>query len=219
MNDARNDSLATTVVLELERTHKVKGVLYVNTASLFTHVGSVLHGRPASRNLGGVTLDESGEDGVGKRELDEVLGDILLHLVSLEASRSGKGLLVDDGGGSCLVGDGRDVAVGDDTDLVPFTTVLDDLIGNGGGLCESGNVLADLVERDLEVFTVLPGELSLGLVTEDGDGSRLLLDGSANGLGDGRVDTTAKTTVGRNTDVENLGLLGSLGLGLSEELC
>lgn len=127
--------------------------------------------------------------------------------------------MVDDGGCSCLVRDGRDVAVGDDTDLVPFTTVLYNLVGNGGSLCESGNVLADLVERDLEVFTVLPGELSLGLVAENGNGSRLLLDGRTDGLGDGRVDTTAETTVGRDTDVEDLGLLGSLGLGLSEELC
>jgi hypothetical protein len=31
-----------------------------------------------------VTLDESGKDGVGKSKLGQILGNILLHFVSLE---------------------------------------------------------------------------------------------------------------------------------------
>jgi len=48
------------------------------------YVGSVLHGGSPGRDLGGVTLDKCGEDGVGKCELSQVLGDILLHFVLLE---------------------------------------------------------------------------------------------------------------------------------------
>lgn len=85
----------------------------------WTHVRSVLHGLPPGGNLGGVTLDESGVDGVGEGKLGEVLRDILLHLVLLETGGLSEGLGRDDGGGVGFVSDGREVLVGDNSDLSP----------------------------------------------------------------------------------------------------
>jgi hypothetical protein len=64
-----------------------------------------------------VALDEGSVDGVGERKLGEVLGDVLLHLVLLEAGGLAEGLGGDDGGGVGLVREGGDVGVGDDADL------------------------------------------------------------------------------------------------------
>jgi hypothetical protein len=82
-----------------------------------THVRRVLHGRSTGRDLGGVALDERSVDGVGERKLGEVLGDVLLHLVLLEAGGLAESLGGDDGGGVGLVREGGNVGVGDDADL------------------------------------------------------------------------------------------------------
>jgi hypothetical protein len=65
-----------------------------------------------------VALDQSSVDSVGKTELGEVKGDVLLHLVLVEAGRLGEGFGRNDGGDSGLVRDGREVVVRDDSDLV-----------------------------------------------------------------------------------------------------
>lgn len=184
-----------------------------------TYVGSVLHGSPPSANLSSVTLDKSSVNGVGKREFGKVLGDILLHLVLLETSGLLESLGRDDGGNTSFVRDGGEVLVGDNLDDIPFTAVLDNLVSDGGSLAESGDVLADSGEGDLERLGHGTGELGLGLVTDDGEGTglldHLLLDVSR----DGRVDTTTETTVRGDTDVEDLGLGFRLGLGVLEQLC
>lgn len=81
------------------------------------HVGSVLHGSSPGGNLSGVALNKSGVDGVGERELGKVFGDVLLHLVLLEPGSGLERLGGNDGDGAGLVGDGREVVVGDDLDL------------------------------------------------------------------------------------------------------
>lgn len=182
-----------------------------------THVGSVLHGSPPSANLRSVTLDKSSVNGVGKSKLGKVFGDILLHLVLLETSGLLESLGRDDGGGTGFVRDGGEVLVGDDLDDIPFAAVLDNLVGDGGSLAESGNVLADSGEGDFERLGHGTGELSLGLVTDDGEGTGLLGHFLLDVSRDGRVDTTTETTVRGDTDVEDLGLAFGLGLGVLEQ--
>lgn len=183
-----------------------------------TYVGSVLHGSPPSANLSSVTLDKSSVNGVGKGEFGKVLGDILFHLVLSETSGLLESLGRDDGGNTSFVRDSGEVLVGDNLDDIPFTAILDNLVRDGGSLAESGNVLADGGEGDLERLGHGTGELGLGLVTDDGEGTgllnHLLLDVSR----DGRVDTTTKTTVRGDTDIEDLGLGFGLGLGVLEQL-
>lgn len=164
-----------------------------------------------------MTLDKSSVNGVGKSKLGKVLGDILLHLVLLETSGLLESLGRDDGGGTGFVRDGGEVLVGDDLDDIPFAAVLDNLIGDGGSLAESGNVLADSGEGDLERLGHGTGELSLGLVTDDGEGTGLLGHFLLDVSRDGRVDTTTETTVRGDTDVEDLGLAFGLGLGVLEQ--
>lgn len=48
------------------------------------YVRGVLHGGSPGGNLGGVTLDKGSENSIGKCELCQILGNILLHLVLLE---------------------------------------------------------------------------------------------------------------------------------------
>lgn len=102
--------------------------------------------------------------------------------------------------------------------LVEFKLGRLDLVGDGEGVAESRDRLSDLREREVEVVgTVSTGHLLLGLLAEGDDADLLALaltglDVLLGGLGDGRVDTTAETTVGRSDDVEDLLDLG-LGLG------
>jgi hypothetical protein len=104
------------------------------------------------------------------------------------------------------------------THLIPLSTVLNNLVGDSAGLGKRRYILADRVEADLELLGQGSAQLCFGLVTNDGDGSLLFGVLLLELTGDGRVDTTAKTTVGRDTDVEDLGGL-ALGLGVLEELC
>lgn len=105
------------------------------------------------------------------------------------------------------------------THLVKVTTVLHDLVGDGAGLGESGDVLADTVEREVQSLGHGSGKLSLGLVTDNSKRSGLLGDGLLHVSRDLRVNTTAETTVGRHGEVEDLSLLGLLigGLGLLKQ--
>ena len=99
------------------------------------------------------------------------------------------------------------------TYLVKVTTVLHDLIGDSAGLDKCGDILSNTVERQDDRFGDSSGKLSLGLVTNDSEctGSDGL--GLFDVSGDGRVDTSAKTTVGRDGEVEDFGcVLALLGL-------
>jgi len=107
------------------------------------------------------------------------------------------------------------------THLVPLPSVLHQLVGDGGGLGEGRDILSNGVEGDFERVGDSSGKLSLGLVTDNGNGAGSLGDSLLDGSGDTRVDTTAKTSVGGDGEVEDLALLGSLllaGLDLGEEL-
>lgn len=236
--------MSTSVVLQLQGSNHVVGVLKIRngTVSEFasvTYVGSVLHGGSSSGNLGGVSLNKSGENGVGKSKLGQVLGNILLHFVSLETGGGLQGLSRDDGGGSGFVRDGREVFVGNDSDLEssvaswPFPTLhgamtdlvklgieLHDLVGDGASLGESGHILSNTAESDVQGLGHGSGKLSLWLFTDNrqctGSGGLGLFDVSR----DGRVDTTAKTSVGCDCEIEDLGVFGLFcGLGLGKEFC
>jgi hypothetical protein len=102
---------------------------------------------------------------------------------------------------------------GTKTNLVEFTTVLHDLIGDSAGLDECRDILSDTVERKVDSFGHCSGKLGLGLVTDDGE----CTGGDGLGLfdvsGNGRVNTSAKTTVRRNSQVEDFGfVLAALSL-------
>lgn len=127
-------------------------MLSMKDARQETHLGSVLHGGPSGRNLGSVSLDKRGEDGVGERELNQVLGDVLLHLVLGESlcrrdakgqesdcvlndndlgwtERTGagrtsgpEGLFGEEGGGDGLVRDSGNELVVDNVDLTVART-------------------------------------------------------------------------------------------------
>ena len=162
-------SLATTVVLHLQRGDHVAGIL-----------GRVVHGVTTRALLSGMALDESGEDGVGKLELCEVLGDVFLHLVALEARRLGKSLGIENLNEGRLVGKSRDESVVDDNDRVVLYTRGSDEVGDCCSISEGGDVLANLVEGKGNVAGNCARKLHLGLVTDDHNrrvrvGSRKLL--------------------------------------------
>lgn len=214
-----NGSLSTTVVKHVERRDHVTCVL-----------GSVVHGVTLRVDLGSVTLDERGVDGVGEREFGKVLGDIILLLVQLELGSVAESILREDLHNIRLERKSRNVLVVDKVDLVELDARLDDLVGNGGGIGEGGDVLANLVEGKGEVVGESTTELGLGLLTEDNNGGALggrgissgfadLLELGLGALGDGRVDTTAETLVGRDDDEELTTALGGNSLRVGEDLC
>lgn len=211
--------LSTAVVDHVEVGDHVAGVL-----------GGVVHGVALGVDLGGVSLDEGGVDGVGKGELGEVLGDVVLLLVELELGGVAERVFGEDLDDVGLEGEGRDVLVVDEVDLVELDAGLDDLVCDGGCVGEGGDVLADLVEGERDVLGERAAELGLGLFAEDDDGGALGGVGVAGGgtdlvelglgaLCDGGVDTAAETLVGGDDDEELAATLGSDGLGVLEDLC
>ena len=110
------------------------------------------------------------------------------------------------------------------TYLVVGETGLLNLVGNGEGVGESGDVSTDLVEGEREVGSDSSNELLLGLLSETDDGDLLadtfsVLNVPSSRLGDGGVDSTTESSVGGDDDVEDLldlGL-GLAGLGLGED--
>lgn len=214
-----NGGLSTTVVKHVERRDHVTGVLR-----------GVVHGVALRVDLGSVTLDESSVDGVGKGKLGKVLGHIVLLLVQLELRGVSQSIFREDLDDVRLERESRDVLVVDQVDLVKLDARLDDLVSNGGGIGKSGDVLANLVEGESKVLGKSTTELSLGLFTENDDSGTVgrvgvtgrgadLLEFGLGALGDGRVDTTAKTLVGGDDDEELLATFGSNGLGVGEDLC
>src|SRR5690606_1759232 len=77
----------------------------------------------------------------------------------------------------------------------------------------------NVAEGELNVLAVNPRELSLAFVAEDDEvrvGSLCKLGTS--GLAQLRMNTTAKTLVGRSNDDELLAFLDALGLGVLKDL-
>lgn len=176
-----------------------------------------------------MTLDKSSVDGIGKGELGQVLSDIVLLLVELELRSVAESVFGEDLENIRLEGKSGNVLVVDEVDLVELDARLDDLVSNGSSVGESGDVLADLVERESKVLGEDTTKLGLGLLTKNDNSGALgrvggtgslteLLEFSLGALGDGRVDTTAKTLVGGDNDEELTTALGSNGLGVGEDL-
>lgn len=93
------------------------------------------------------------------------------------------------------------------------------LIGNGLGISEGRDILADVGEAHDNLVGVGSGQLSLGLLTKDNDiGVGVVREKSASSLAQTRVDTTAETLVGAGNDEQSLLVLEGLGLGTLEDL-
>ncbi|KAI6766458.1 hypothetical protein HG531_011680 [Fusarium graminearum] len=98
----------------------------------------------------------------------------------------------------------------------PRSGELDDLVGDSLGVGKGGDILSNTSEGELDGLGVGSGELSLGLLANEDEVELLSIGAeSADVSGQTRVNTTAKTLVGRADDDESLLLLGleSLGLG------
>jgi hypothetical protein len=200
-----NDSLSGTVEKNLVLVDHLTGVL-----------GSVIHSVSSGGLLAGVALGKSPVERVGKTVLSEVAKNLIVNLESGEV-----GGLLDSLLRKCLnhvrlVGLGVDEAVVQNLDVGVLSRELDDLVGDSLGVGEGGNALANTREAELDGLGVGSGKLGLGLLAdEDEVEARLISMESADVSGQTRVNTTAKTLVGRADDDEGLLLLGLESLGLS----
>ena len=92
-----------------------------------------------------------------------------------------------------------------------------DLVGNGLGVGEGRDILADVGEAEDQVVGVGTAQLGLGLLTQDNDiGLGRLLEHTAGGLAQTGVNTTAETLVGGSDNEQSLLVLEGLRLGLVE---
>jgi hypothetical protein len=178
-------------------------------------VSTYVHGVSAGRLLAGVTFSESPEEGVGKAVLAEVAENLLINLEGGEIGRLEDGLL-----GKCL-NEGRLVAGGIDELVVQNLDVgvlggeEGDLVGDGLGIGEGRNVLADTSKGELDALGAGTGELGLALLADNDEvGGAVLFEGSTDLTAHAGVNTTAETLVGGADDDEGLLLLGLGGLGL-----
>jgi hypothetical protein len=200
-----NDSLSGTVEKNLVLVDHLTSVL-----------GGVIHSVSSGRLLAGVTLSKSPVERVGKAVLAEAAKNLVVDLESGEV-----GGLLDSLLGKCLnqrrlVGLSIDEAVVQDLDVGVLSGELDDLVGDSLSVGEGGDTLANTSEGELDSLGAGSGELSLGLLTNEDEVELLALgEESADVSGETRVNTTAKTLVGRADDDEGLLLLGLEGLGLS----
>lgn len=116
---------------------------------------------------------------------------------------------------SSLIRNGRNELVVNKDNRIELDTTLNNEVCDTSSISKSGNIPADLVESDVIARSLLSDKLTLGLVTNDGNG-RVWADfcalgqrrfgvageGFASSLRDGGVNTTAKTLVGRYNDEE-----------------
>jgi hypothetical protein len=170
-----------------------------------------------------VALGQGPEERIGQRVLPQVGEQFLVDLEGREVGRGLDGLFgesLDDGG---LVAGGVDELVVQDLDVGVFAWELHDLVGDGLGIGEGGNILADASKAQLDVPAVGTTELRPGLLAdEDEVGSRLLRphEVASDVARQARVNAAAKALVGAADDVENLLALAlqSLRLGRLEHL-
>lgn len=203
---AGNGGLALTVVQDLELVDHLTSVL-----------GGVLHGVATSGDLTGVTLSHGPEEVVGKSVLAEAGQNLIVNLVRGDVGGLGDSLLGVGLNGDRLVALSVDERVVDDANAGVILGQESDLVGNGLGIGEGGDVLADVGEAQNDVLGVGTGERSLGLLTENSNvGVGVRGQNTAGGLAQTGVDTTAKTLVGAGNNQKNLLVLQRLGLGLLE---
>ena len=121
---------------------------------------------------------------------------------------------------SGLVGTSVDEAVVDDLDGGVVGGQERDLVGDGGGVGEGGDVLSGTSEAEDEVLAVGTRQLGLALLSDDGDvGLGGVQEDAADLPRHTGVDTTAKTLV-RGADHEQclVAVVEGLGLGAFEDL-
>jgi len=114
-----------------------------------------------------------------------------------------------------LVGTSVDEAVVDDADGGVVGGQKRDLVGDGGGIGEGGDVLSGASEAEDEVLAVGTGELGLALLANDGEvGVGSIEQDLADLPRHTRVDTTAETLVGgADNDQCLVAVVDGLGLG------
>ena len=120
--------------------------------------------------------------------------------------------------GADLVALSIDELVEDDTDAGVVGGQEGDLIGNGLGIGESGDILADITEGHEDLLGSETRELGLGLVSKNDEvGIRVIGEHAASSLAQTGVNTTAETLVGASHNEQSLLVLQRLGLGLLED--
>lgn len=205
---AGDGSLATTVVEQVKVGNHVTSVLR-----------RVVHGVTLAVDLRGMALNKSRVDGVGERELGEVLSDVVLKLVLAELGSVDKRLLAEHGNADSAERHRRDELVVHDRHAVELEAAAEDGVSDLRSLSVSRDSLADLVERELDVLGDGALELALALLTKDNDlALGRLADHTASVLRERRVDTTAQTLVRRGDNNKLVALVGGLSLGLLEDL-
>jgi len=105
------------------------------------------------------------------------------------------------------------------TYLVKVGIELHDLVGNSTSLGEGRDILSNTAEGNVQSLGHSSRKLSFWLFSDNRQCTGSLGLGLFDVSSDGRVDTTAKTTVRGDGEVEDLGVLGLVlgGLGLCEE--
>lgn len=108
-------------------------------------------------------------------------------------------------------------------DLVKVGVELHDLVGDSTSLGEGRDILSNTAESKVQSLGHSSGKLGFWLFSNNRQCSWSLGLGLFNVSSDGRVDTTAKTSVRGDGEVEDVGVLGlTLGLGglsLLEKYC
>lgn len=198
-----DDGLSGSVVEDGVPVDHVTGVL-----------GGVVHGVSPGADLSGVALSHGGQNLGGEGVLEEVGWELSLG-VDLEDVVPGgalDSLGAVDGLHGWLEGQGRHWVVEEDGDLGVALGVylLQNLGSNQRGLVESGGVLADTVERELNAVRVGSQQLHLDLVADGDDvGVRVLGHLASHGLRELGVDGPAQALVGSDGNGQLLGLLGA----------
>lgn len=201
-----------------------------------------VHGIPAGRDFTSVALSQTPEDGVGERDFPQVGQELLIDLESGEVfyrvmsdgvlrnaepasegtelgQRTGSldSLLGESIKGRGLVALGVDELVVEDLNLGVVAGQANNLVGDGLGVGEGGNILANTREGKLDVLGLGTLQLGLALLAEDDElvSVGLLGEETTDVTGQTGVNTTAETLVGRADDEQNLLVLALEGLGLS----
>lgn len=208
---AGNDGLSGSVEENLVLVDHLTGVL-----------GGVVHSVATGRLLAGVALSQTPEDGVGESVLAQVGEELLVGLEGGDVLGCHDGLLGVSIDGVRLVARGVDELVVEDLDLGVVGRERDDLVGNGLGLSEGGDVLSNTSEGQLDVLGLGSLQLGLALLAQDDELVCVGLLGveAADVTGKTGVDTTTEALVGGADDEQGLLALGleGLGLGLVEDL-
>lgn len=189
-----------------------------------------------------MALSQTPEDGVGERDFPQVGQELLIDLESGEVfyrvmsdgvlrnaepasegtelgQRTGSlnSLLGESIKGRGLVALGVDELVVEDLNLGVVAGQANNLVGDGLGVGEGGNILANTREGKLDVLGLGTLQLGLALLAEDDElvSVGLLGEETTDVTGQTGVNTTAETLVGRADDEQNLLVLALEGLGLS----